>query len=435
MENLLNSAEIVSSNRIYNQISRALAAWIQPKNAILLVPAADRKSELQLVDVIGQLPARQKFEDLSGWMENTAQLCSDIIFEAPDLEIYQHLINFKRPGQRSNALFLYSGAAAAESAELLVFISRTAHLLQIKEAFDSLPLLEAVQSKLKYQLSFFANAINNIFEPYPAPTLARLYMEIISEMFLLPAAVTLERQEDKLLPLCAKGASLEHFQGFELDAAPFIRNQDLRRFPIILDRILPEHIGAGNYDQLRQRQVKVLVPLNTGDELRYLIAGISSASSEDTAFDYQDQLNLLALSNTLNHALGFAHIQASLLEQTRQLDRKVFSLSSLYQAAATILSARGLDETLQNTLDMIMEVFQSAISTIFINQPDSDRFELMRIKSALHAESLQSELNPPLKAPDPGRRFFSTGTTKPTAVIFWSASPLLPAWKNNCSPC
>lgn len=56
MENLLNSAEIVSSNRIYNQISRALAAWIQPKNAILLVPAADRKSELQLVDVIGQLP-------------------------------------------------------------------------------------------------------------------------------------------------------------------------------------------------------------------------------------------------------------------------------------------------------------------------------------------------------------------------------------------
>lgn len=402
MENLLKSAEIVTSNRIYSQISHALAAWVEPTDAVLLVPGPDSKHELELADVIGQLPARQKFGDLAPWMEDNAQLRADVEFEAPDLRIYKHLINFKRPGQRSHALFLYSGRAAAESAELLLFITRTAHLLKIKESFDSLPAMEAVQSKLKYQLSFFASAINNIFEPYPPPTLARLYMEIVTEMFLLPAAVTLENQDGRLLPICAKGRSIEDFQGLELEAAPFEQSQDLRKFPSIVAKIAPGHVGTGNFQRLQEQQVKIIVPLSCGDRLHYLIAGISS---EEAAFDPQDQVNLLALGNTLNHALGFAHVQASLLEQTHKLDRKIFNLSALYQAAATILSARGLEDTLQITLDMIMEIFQSAVSAIFICPPGESRFKLLGIKSALRTESLQAALDPPLQVPDSGRDF------------------------------
>ena len=402
MENLLNSAEIVTSNRIYSQISRALAAWVQPQNALLLVPSADSKHELQLADVIGQLPGRQRFADLQEWLGDQAQLRTHVSFAADDLQLYQHLVNFKRPGQRSHALFLYSGPPAAESAELLTFISRTAHLLKIKEAFDSLPVIEAIQSKLKYQLSFFANAINNIFEPYPPETLAQLYMEIVSEMFLLPGAVTLENQAGRMTPVYAKGQRLERFAGLKLDGGPFLRNQDLRKFPVILERTSPEHIGTENYELLKQHGVKLIMPLSSGDELRYLIAGISSG---ETAFDAQDQLNLLALGNTLNHALDFAHIQASLLEQTRQLDRRVFSLSALYQAAATIISARSLEETMQNTLDMIMEIFQSAVSTVFVRRPGQDGFELLRIKSALARESLQARLEPGPGIANQERRF------------------------------
>ncbi len=400
MQHIFNTSETVTSNMIYPQISKALQKWIQPENALLLVPSPSQKDELSLVDVIGRLPGSLRFEGLIPGLTRSSVLASDIQISNADLSAYNNMIAFKEPDQRSYAYFLYTGAAVSESPELYDFIDKTTHLLKIKDAFDSLPVLEKTLSKLKYQLSFFASAINNIFEPYPSYMLAQLYMEIISEMFLLPAAVTFEYIGGEFKALYAKGRKLDQFSDLKLDPGPFLKNQDLRQFPTIIAHTTPEHIGMENYRQLSEHRIKVVMPLNTGDELRYIIAGISSV---ETHFDYQDQVNLLALGNTLNHALSFSHIQASLTEQTRQLDKKIFNMSALFNAAESIMSDPNIGSTMTNSLDMIMEIFQSAISGVVLRSRIDERFELVKLKSVHDSQNIRYFLERPKRMPRPSR--------------------------------
>ncbi|MGE5371666.1 MAG: hypothetical protein ACM3QZ_06705 [Solirubrobacterales bacterium] len=399
MERLFKAADLITSDLLYAQVMDWTTRKLGTVNAILIVPVPNGL-DLNVVDVRGVLPPALTIPGARKHLDELNYIAGPLQSDFEVLKPYSHLLKFTTEKGESVAYLVYSCGTETNLDELTAASRSIGHLFKIKQSFDSLPMFEHIQSKLKYQMSFFANTINNIFEPYDHQTLVQLFIEIISEMFLLPSAVTVQRVGDKYEPIFAKGANLSKFSDFVLDAAPFDKNRSLRMFPSIMTEITPQLIGENNYTLLASHDTQLLVPLNIGANISYLIFCMGSNTN---GFDYQDKLSMLALSNTLNRSLELSQIRTELMATNRILDRKVFSLTTVYQAAEKIFSRAGVDETMSMALDMLMEIFQSAVSSVVVHSQLDDRFELLRVKSALQTEELSYWFDPPKNTTAAGR--------------------------------
>ena len=123
--------------------------------------------------------------------------------------------------------------------------------------------------------------------PYGIEVLIRLYMEIISELFLLPAAVALKADGSYYRPVYAKGVHIKEFEGFRLETEPFKRNWNLKTYPSFLSDLTEEQLGQFNYAALTQWSSYLLAPVSYGDQ-DYLIICVSCESSrfDDAAVSY-----------------------------------------------------------------------------------------------------------------------------------------------------
>lgn len=396
MNKLFQAAEILTSNMIYNYIMKEVNKWINLEDALFLVPGAGEKQDLVVVEARGHVPDVLIFPELQTSLDSYPFVANYIIFDNEKLVYYQHLIKFQE-GEHSYGYILYSGQTVEENNEFLEFTVQIGRLLKIKSAFDSLPGLKKTESKLKYQLSFFASAINNIFEPYSQNILVQMYMEIVSEMFLLPAAVTLKMEKNRLIPAYTKGITLKDCESLILKVQPFLTNSNLNTFPTVIDEVSPGQIGNENLEILVENKARLLIPLKPDKDIFFLIIGISS---DNKKFTYQDKLNLLALNNTLNHALEINQIKSNLLKRNNKLDEKVYALEAVYHAAESIFSSRDIEDTLNITLDMLSELFHSNISAIILCNSLNNKFELVKVKSIYQKESnLELHLRAPTFMP------------------------------------
>lgn len=394
MQNLFEAAEIITSNLLYRQIIHNFDNMFHPQDALLLVPVTNCSSDLEVVEVIGALPTSLSYTDGAALFAELPALARDIAI-SNEFPHYNNLIKFAGSDGHIYAYFLFS-AEKVELSELRKFASSCTQLLSIKNAIDSLPDMVKTQSKLKYQISFFASTINNVFEPYGIEVLIRLYMEIISELFLLPAAVALKADGSYYRPVYAKGVHIKEFEGFRLETEPFKRNWNLKTYPSFLSDLIEEQLGQFNYAALTQWSSYLLAPVSYGDQ-DYLIICVSCESSR---FDDADKTSLIALSNTINHAVQFNYARENLMLTNQALDQKVYSLTTLYHAAQIIFSNNNLADTLSSALDMVMEIFQSSISAVVLKNSLDDNFKLFNVKSIHTIDRMEYLFNsPPISLP------------------------------------
>ena len=57
MNQLFQSAKILTSNMLYQHMMQIISNYIEIQDAILLIPSDEDKSILQVVDVIGNMPS------------------------------------------------------------------------------------------------------------------------------------------------------------------------------------------------------------------------------------------------------------------------------------------------------------------------------------------------------------------------------------------
>lgn len=392
MENLFRAADIITSDLLYGQVMALLSKFFTISEALLLA-SSSANNGLNVVDVKGKLPPALTLPDARPELVIQPAGLHPLITDHEILHDYQAVFSFPSDSGELIAFLVFTSDEPIDfTDDHQALAAKIGHLFQIKQSFASLPVFEKIQSKLKYQMSFFANTINNIFEPYDYTMLLQLYIEIISEMFLLPAAVTLELSNNKYVPTYAKGAAISDFADFYLDGDAFEKNRSLRMFPTIMAEVNPQVMGDRNMEALNRLHARLMVPLSLSNGASYMIVCMNEAPMQ---FDYQDKLSLLALCNTLNRALELSDIRISLMNANRDLDRKVFALSTLYQAAEKIFAKAGIEDTLGMALDMLMEIFQSAISSVFIYNKLNHKYELVKVKSALQTEAFSFWFEPP----------------------------------------
>jgi transcriptional regulator with GAF, ATPase, and Fis domain len=389
MHNLFEAGEIITSNLLYRQIIQNFDNIFHPQDALLLVPVTNGSEDLEVVEVIGALPTALGYTDAAALFAELPAFARDVVI-SDEFSRYNNLIKFMGMDDHTYAYLLFAAEEAALP-ELEYFVSSCTHLLGIKNAIDSLPDMVKTQSKLKYQISFFASTINNVFEPYGIEILIQLYMEILSEMFLLPAAVTLKADDSYYRPVYAKGGNIKDFEDFRLQAAPFQRNWNLKTYPSFMSDLTIEQLGQDNYDALAQKSSYLLAPVSYGDQ-DYLIICVSC---EGSSFDDADKTSLIALSNTINHAVQFSYARENLMLANKTLDQKVYSLTTLYHAAQIIFSNNDLTNTLSSALDMVMEIFQSSISAVVLKNSLDDNYKLFNVKSIHPTDRLEYLFNSP----------------------------------------
>lgn len=389
MQNIFEAAEIITSNLLYTQIIQNFDNRFHPQDALLLVPVTNGSGDLEVVEVIGALPTALGYTDAAALFAELPALARDIVI-SNEFSRYNNLIKFMGMDGHTYAYLLFASEEAALP-ELELFVSSCTSLLRVKNAIDSLPDMVKSQSKLKYQISFFASTINNVFEPYGIELLIQLYMEIISEMFLFPAAVTLKADDSYYRPVYAKGVNIKDFEGFRLKADPFKRNWNLKTYPSLLSDLTAEQLGQDNYDALTQRSSYLLAPVSYGDQA-YLIICVSCESS---SFDDADKTSLIALSNTINHAVQFNYARENLMLTNKALDQKIYSLTTLYHAAQIIFSNNDLTNALSSALDMVMEIFQSSISAVVLRNSLDDNYKLSQVKSIHPIDRIEYLFNAP----------------------------------------
>ncbi|MGE5415240.1 MAG: hypothetical protein ACM3UZ_00475 [Acidobacteriota bacterium] len=401
MPNLHQAADILTSNLLYPQIMSMLTERIDISNALLLVPGTSIDS-LTVVDAVGETPPSLNFLRVKSILDQVHGIMGPVSLEITGLAIYNNVIKFITADGIHEGYLLYSGTLPEPANDFNAYAGRIAHLFRIKNAFDSLSKLQDNQAKLKYELNFFANTVINIFEPYDQGTLIQLFMEIISEMYTLPAALTLEVKGPQMHPLYAKGLSMDELTSFILETEPFLRNRSHSMFPTVLNECAFETECEHNHNVLNDNCARLLIPLTIEGEFRYLIVCMST--SEIDANDL-DKLVLNALNSTFNKALELSNIRDRLMSSNRELDKKVFSLTTVYQASQQIFSRSSILDTLDVSLDMLMEIFQSAVSGVLVNNSVEERMELLHFKSVLHTEPLSYWLKPPQIMPDKGQVF------------------------------
>lgn len=387
MHNLIKTSAIINSNLVYGEIINRFNHLYNPQDALLLVPTRDNCGDLEVVEVIGELPTSLRYSQEEAKLDIFSVLPINKNVASGALSNYHDFIRITNTTGEYLAflLFTLTDSASLDQVSINEFIQQTTSLLEIKHAVDSLPDLIKTQSKLKYQLSFFSNTINNIFEPYGIDMLIQLYMEIISEMFLLPSAVTLVYDGEKYCPLYAKGIKVNDCSEFGLDAQPFLKNRQLSTYPFLVAELTPDVLGEQNYAKLIANHAYLIAPV-TWENTNYLIICMSS---NDYQFDASDKVSLMALNNTVNQAVQFNSTKNSLMQNNYALDKKVFLLTSIYHASQFIFSETELDKTVEVSLDMLMEIFQSETSAVVLKNPYEDTFKLKRVKSVNHLESIE----------------------------------------------
>lgn len=386
MYNLIKSAEIISSNLVYSEIINHFKELYNPQDALLLVPTHDTSGDLEVVEVVGRLPNSLRYSAKDLDLNNLSEQLRNKLPAQNDLAHYHNCINISN-GQGDKLAYLLYTLTDPELVKLVntdEFIPQITSLLIIKHAIDSLPDLIKTQSKLKYQLSFFSSTINNIFEPYGIEMLIQLYMEIISEMFLLPSAITLISDGERYCPLYAKGINVKDCSEFAIDVSPFENNRQLATYPHLVVELTPDIIGEQNYARLIEKGAYLISPI-TWEDTSYLIICLAGS---DYKFDKSDKVSLMALNNTINHAIQFNSTKANLMQNNNALDKRIFQLTSIYQASQFIFSENELDKTLAVSLDMLMEIFQSETSAVILKNPLEDTFKLKRVKSVNNIENM-----------------------------------------------
>ncbi|MGE5405196.1 MAG: hypothetical protein ACM3PP_09655, partial [Candidatus Saccharibacteria bacterium] len=398
---LHQAADILTSNLLYPQIMSMLTERVDVANALLLMPGTSIDS-LTVVDAVGETPPALNFLRIKSTLDQVPGIMGHVSLDTPGLSIYNNVIKFITIDGIHEGYLLFVGNLPEKTSEFQSFTNRIAHLFRIKNAFDSLSKLQDNQAKLKYELNFFANTVINIFEPYDQGTLIQLFMEIISEMYTLPAALTLEVKGQVMQPLYAKGLSMEELSGFVLDTEPFLKNRSHSMFPTVINECAFDNECPHNHDILSENCARLLIPLTIEGEFRYLIVCMSASDIEANDLD---KLVLNALNSTFNKALELSNIRDQLMTSNRELDKKVFSLTTVYQASQQIFSRSSIQDTLDVSLDMLMEIFQSAVSGVLVNNPLEERMELLHFKSVVHTEPLSYWLKPPAIMPDKGQVF------------------------------
>lgn len=400
MHNIYRAAELLTSNLIYSHITQFLCDHLSLENALLLNNVSSADGGLEIVDVRGALPDNLDLHGLKPILDELPNAAVNLKIKHPLGKHYHNLIKFQSQPGNAFSYFLFSGTFTLADPELKKLIDQITHIFEVKNGFDSLSLLSSSQSRLKYQLNFFFSMINNVFEPYSLEMLISLYMEIISEMFLFPQAVTLRLDGEVFKPAYAKGVSLEKYHDLMLEAAPITSNLNFRFFPTIMDECSDEAIGEKNHRLLWEANARILVPLSTGERLDHIVICFSPQADSIQA---DEKNSLVSLCSILNRALEMQHIKSSLMAANRELGDKVYSLTSLYKAAEVIFANTKIDETLPIILDMMMENYQSSVSSVFLHNFQDHRFELMLVKSALHNSKIYYSLATPEKKPDSKR--------------------------------
>jgi len=392
MHSVFKATELLTSNLIYSHIMQSLEDQLDWDQALLLTNTTINNEELVVVDARGSLPGSMDLKGLKLLLDAQPKIAGNLLLKHELGRNYHNLIKFQSNSDNTYSYLLFSGPTIQNDPELNQIIQQITYLLEVKTSFDSLPLLKSSQSRLQYQLNFFSSMINNIFEPYSSEMLINLYMEIVSEMFLFPEALTLQLDENVFRPAYAKGTALDKYSGLLLEAAPILKNRYFRFFPTVMEECAPDSIGTENYRILRESGARILVPLCTGEQLDYIIICISPLTNH---FQDYDKASLVSLSNILNRNMEMQHVKSNLIQSNHELDAKLYALTSLYRAAEVIFSSTGVNETLQIILDMIMENYQSAISSVFLHNSHEDRFDLMAVKSAFHNEDLAYSFKSP----------------------------------------
>ncbi|MGE5422019.1 MAG: hypothetical protein ACM3QW_02050 [Ignavibacteriales bacterium] len=383
MESLLLAADVLTSDRLYTKmmtVANQLAGFV---DALILVPG-DNDDNLMLVEVYGKLPERLTFPGIKHRLDELEGPVADLPSDIPELSNYQHVVKFESNGSGPTAYMVFSGSMPEVTKGLLNGINTVANLLGMKKTLETISTYEQIESKLKYQLTFLSNAINNIFEPFGTDTLVQLSMEIISEMFIFPSAAALVLQNGQLVPRFFKGNKKET-KDLTLDAQPFLTNRSSRIFPTDLSTTNVEMVGKENALLLASHHAQLLVPLTISEKLYALVVCIKPGES---ALNFQDHLVLGALGNILNRALELSETRLSLTTTNLQLDRKVFALTTVYNAAQKIFSKLNLSDTGEMVLDMLTEIFQSSISSVVFLNRAQNRYDLLKVKSAFRYEAL-----------------------------------------------
>lgn len=396
MKQILAATEIITSNRIYSLVMERLVKQFKCENALLITPVNMVDADLMIVEAVGALPSSLDLKGLKKRLDTLPEISINLVEDEQPLPPYCHLIRFSKEGRDSCAYLLFTGPAPRVAEKIQNFISDISRLLFAKQSIDSLEDMRTNQSKLAYQLNFMASVINNIFEPYGNDFLLQMYMEIVSEMFAFPAAVVLKLQQGVFKPVISKGVKLSDIERFVLDSSPLLKNTNVSFYPTIVRNCTPESIGQDNYQLMIKFGARVVFPLQTDGHLDCLMVCFSF---DDHGIGTQDSLTLIALGTILNKAREMNLIKENLIQSNRVLDQKLFALAAVYRAAEVIFSSTDIKATMQLTIDMLMEIFQSAISSIFLYEEKENRLEMMRLKSAFTQEDQAYWLNGPRKIP------------------------------------
>ncbi len=430
MINIFKATELLTSNLIYSYIMQSLCDQLGFDHAILLNNVSPKNDDLLIVDARGTLPSSMELTGLKPILDNLPKIAENVEIEHQLGSNYHNMIKFQ--SKPSYSYLLFSGLINQNDPSLKLLINQISYILEVKNAFDSLPVLTNSQSILKYQLNFFSSMINNIFEPYSLEMLINLDMEIISEMFLFPEALTLQLDGKVFRPACAKGVSLEKYNGFVLDAVPLLKNMNFRFFPTVLQECAAQGIGEDNYRLLNEAGARLMVPLSTGEQLDYIVICFSQQANSQI---YYDKTSLASLCNILNRALEMQHVKSSLMISNLELNEKLQSLTALYRAAEVIFANTKINETLQFILDMIMENYQSSISSVFLHNFQDHRFEIMAIKSAYCNESLSYSLRAPGKTADSKRVIINYRDNLDERTAFLEDFPDFEKLEEQLKPC
>ena len=396
MKQILEATETITSNRIYTLVMERLVKQLKSENALLLTPVNIGDAELMVVEAAGVLPTPLDLMGIKQRLDALPAIVINLADEEKPISPYSHYIKFTKEGREPCAYLMFSGPAPRITAKMQDFINDISRLFCAKQSMDSLEIMRTNQSKLAYQLNFMASIINNIFEPYGNEFLLQMYLEIVSEMFAFPAAVVLKLQDGSFKPIISKGIKLEDIQHFTLEAVPLLKNSNISFYPTIMRNCTADSIGVNNYNLMVKHGARVIFPLQTDGHLDCLMICFSV---DDQGIGTQDSLTLIALGTILNKAREMNLIKENLIHSNRVLDQKLFALAAVYRAAEDIFSTTEIKTTMQLTLDMLMEIFQSAVSSIFLYDEKEKQLEMMRFKSAFSREEHAYWLNGPLKLP------------------------------------
>lgn len=395
MINIFKATELLTSNLIYSFIMQYLWEQLGFRQALLLNHVNADQNELIIMEARGDFPGNIDLAGLKPLLDPLPGIVSNLQLNHPLGSVYQKLIKFQSKPNFTYSYLLFTGDVDLETEAVHMMVEQISYILEVKNAFDSLQILTSNQSVLKYQLNFFSSMINNVFEPFGLEMLIRLYMEIVSEMFLFPEALTLKLEGNVFKPAYVKGASLEKYSELILEAAPFQKNLNFRFFPSLMEECSPGEIGEQNCELLKKAGVKIMVPLSTGERLDYMVVCFSPDPQK-----FKFKTSLAALCNILNRALEMQYVKSSLLESNQELNKKLFSLTALYRAAEIIFANTRIDEIMTAILDIMMENYQSCISAVFLKNMQDEHFHLMAYKSVYSTEKPSYFLKAPESTSD-----------------------------------